>query len=301
MNRGKAFIGYRGINNNGASFEVIGYGERILKRGEKLYTVRFDKSGYISCFCKRNILNGYIRDPYFPHIHGVGYLGMRSVKDTYTNNPDEKEYGLWEKMLSRCYNSNDKSYSNYGGKGVRVCERWYSFENFFNDLPSIPGFNDWLMYPHVYRLDKDILQEGIPDDQKVYSPETCMFISKRDNALERHKRAANNPTGYSGVYNSPSGKYRVRVGKDSFGIFTNADAAANTYNRVAAFRGYPERFLNDVPYMTKRECDAYRDLYYLKNRKTMVYALEKVRHKTLTDKSEFKIMCKIVDKDKQRE
>lgn len=86
-----------------------------------------------------------------------------------------------------------------------------------------------------------------------------------------------------------------------FYIFTNAEAAANTYNRVAAYRGYPDRFLNDVPYMTKRECDAYRDLYYLKNRKTMVYVLEKVRHKTLTDKSEFKIMCKIIDKDKQRD
>jgi len=47
---------------------------------------------------------------------------------------------LWGCMKSRCYNPKHNSYSIYGGKGVTVCDRWMTFENFVEDMsPRPPG------------------------------------------------------------------------------------------------------------------------------------------------------------------
>lgn len=49
-----------------------------------------------------------------------------------------REYRTWHAMLSRCTNSNHASYKHYGGRGIKVCERWRTFENFFSDVGVIP-------------------------------------------------------------------------------------------------------------------------------------------------------------------
>jgi len=37
-------------------------------------------------------------------------------------------------MIQRCTNQNNKDYKNYGGRGIKVCERWLKFENFLKDI-----------------------------------------------------------------------------------------------------------------------------------------------------------------------
>lgn len=49
------------------------------------------------------------------------------------------EYRAWKHMRERCNNPNDKRYENYGGRGIRVCDRWNDFTAFMSDLGPRPS------------------------------------------------------------------------------------------------------------------------------------------------------------------
>lgn len=49
------------------------------------------------------------------------------------------EYSAWVAMLTRCRDESHVSYHNYGGRGIRVCERWSSFEHFLADVGRKPS------------------------------------------------------------------------------------------------------------------------------------------------------------------
>lgn len=49
------------------------------------------------------------------------------------------EWLAWNSMIKRCYRSNERSYEYYGGRGIKVCERWKeSFSNFIKDMGHRP-------------------------------------------------------------------------------------------------------------------------------------------------------------------
>lgn len=112
-------------------------------------------------------------------IYGVG------VCDAITINPKTgerlKSYTLWKAMLRRSYSRSTpserekhKSYDN-----VSVCERWHKFSSFLEDLPLIEGYEEWIKNEVRMTLDKDLKQKGV--ENKVYSLETCVFISQAEN------------------------------------------------------------------------------------------------------------------------
>jgi pentatricopeptide repeat protein len=49
-----------------------------------------------------------------------------------------RAYRVWCGMLQRCYNPNQPQYADWGGRGIRVCERWHSFVNFLVDMGEPP-------------------------------------------------------------------------------------------------------------------------------------------------------------------
>jgi len=48
------------------------------------------------------------------------------------------EYRTWHGMLGRCTNKNNQDWAYYGGRGIRVCERWKEFKNFLEDMGPKP-------------------------------------------------------------------------------------------------------------------------------------------------------------------
>jgi hypothetical protein len=49
-----------------------------------------------------------------------------------------RAYRSWLGMMARCFDPRNKSYPDYGGRGVTVCERWLRVENFYADMGERP-------------------------------------------------------------------------------------------------------------------------------------------------------------------
>lgn len=47
-------------------------------------------------------------------------------------------YTVWKNMLHRCEKPAARDYYLYGARGITVCERWHTFQNFFDDMGAVP-------------------------------------------------------------------------------------------------------------------------------------------------------------------
>jgi hypothetical protein len=81
------------------------------------------------------------------------------------------EYGAWCNLIARCYRKSHKSYPNYGGRGITVCERWRkSFINFIEDMGVRPSDN----------LSIDRI-----DNEKGYFPGNCKWRTSKEQTSNR--------------------------------------------------------------------------------------------------------------------
>jgi hypothetical protein len=62
----------------------------------------------------------------------------RNNKNSTHKMSDHFVYRRWGKMKERCLNPKRKDYKNYGGRGIKICERWLVFENFLEDMGIPP-------------------------------------------------------------------------------------------------------------------------------------------------------------------
>lgn len=136
--------------------------------------IYFINTGYSTNAQASNIRNGNIKDLMLPSIFEVGFIGD-GVHKSSSNGKITKPYRAWSGMMHRCYSEKtQKRQPTY--KCCSVDPRWHNFQVFAKwfELNYVDGF----------QLDKDIKVKG----NKIYSPETCIFVSAKENSMASHAK-----------------------------------------------------------------------------------------------------------------
>lgn len=110
----------------------------------------------------------------------VQVIGDRVRTHGMTGTP---EYRSWYHMLDRCNNPSDFDYPNYGGRGIKVCPEWHSFENFYADMGARP---------------EGLTLERV-DNERGYSPDNCVWADRYQQSGNA-RPVYNSTTGVVGVW-----------------------------------------------------------------------------------------------------
>ena len=179
----KLYIGKIYSNNSGKKFKVIEY-TGMVRNDIPTFNVKFLDSGEIVNKDIYAISIGKVQDPSY-HVHDKIFPHGDQKIITDLRHKDNALYRAlqhrWNSMLSRCYDPENNSYRNYGELGITVCERWKCFSNYILDVVRIEGFDRDKVISSELELDKDLKQIDLDSYSKIYSPETCVWLSVKEN------------------------------------------------------------------------------------------------------------------------
>lgn len=130
-----------------------------------------DKHGKVwwNCICQcgsqktvetSKLIGGYVRS--------CGCLKVDTHKEIFVTHGDSKsvEYSIWLAIKKRCYDVSQNGYKDYGGRGIKVCERWINcYENFLMDMGRRPSKD--------YSIERK-------DNDKDYEPMNCKWAIRKE-------------------------------------------------------------------------------------------------------------------------
>lgn len=90
------------------------------------------------------------------------------------NNPytNTRLYSIWHSMKCRCYYKNHPCYTNYGGRGITVCDEWLHNSKAFGDWAISNGYSDELTLDRI-------------NNDKGYSPDNCHWVTMKEQSENR--------------------------------------------------------------------------------------------------------------------
>ena len=226
-----------GYNNDGERMTIIRYGDAHD------IDVQFDDGTILQHRRYCNFLRGKISNPMTPSVYDIGYMGIGKFKSRDENGKQTKCHKTWISMLMRCYSSKyQEKHPTY--KGCTVCKEWWNFQ----------VFAEWY-YSHFYEiegqimnLDKDILKKG----NKIYSPETCIFVPQFINKLfiKSDKARGNCPIGVSKHGNKFEAQLRKGNERIHLGACNTVEEAFQVYKHAKEqyIKEMAEKYKGQIPY-----------------------------------------------------
>jgi len=130
-------------------------------------------------------------------------------------------YWVWRSMRDRCQLPTHQAWKNYGGRGITVCERWDSFEAFWEDMG--PTYKKGLTLDRL-------------DNSKGYSPENCGWRTRKQQASNTRKNR---------FIETPWGKMTVKQASEKSGV-----GVTTLLYRLN--HGVPAELMFSVPDVTNR-------------------------------------------------
>lgn len=152
---------------------------KIGDRFSKLTISEFSDPKKRYCICKCDCGGTKITSSSYLIKNRVGSCGClqkevmkkRNTKHGVCKKGKTKTYHVWVKMRQRCNNANAGDYKWYGGRGIKVCERWNDYALFLEDMGE---------KPEGYSIDR-------VDVNGNYCPSNCKWIPKKEQAKNNQK------------------------------------------------------------------------------------------------------------------
>jgi len=183
-----------------------GYTLVLINGGSKRNRVAFKIEDYESETSFTQVEKGTVKYPYHPSVFGVGYVGVGKHIIREKEGKLTPSYDVWRSMLARGY-SVDYNSRHLSYKDVTVCKEWHNYQVFAE------WFTTEANYQKGWHLDKDLLIK----DNKLYSPETCLFIPQELNKFMTNIKS-NNTSGYPGVcWDKESNKWLATINSVKYG------------------------------------------------------------------------------------
>jgi len=149
----------------------------------------------------------------------VGVVNRTHGHSTKKAGRPTKAYSIWVGIRQRCGKRTASGYKNYGAKGIRVCDKWKSFDVFLEDMGEPPS-------------DKHTIDRK--DNTKGYEPGNCRWATPVQQAANRRRKRSKAQTStYRGVGRSSTNRFSAKISNSYLGSFETEIEAAQAYDAAA--------------------------------------------------------------------